>query len=132
MPPKATDSQITNNKFVTNPVISEEKAEESKLAKLQKEQKEHAKSLFIKLEEQREVYAQSKKDYGTAKHQQSVMKNKCKMYNQGSFLFERYEEKYENSKLNTAESRKCRDTELRRLQMYTDNYVSFASASIFI
>lgn len=118
------------NGSVSNPITNN--PEESLQDKVVKDLKERSKSLFIQLEEQREVYAQAKKDYSEAKDYEARMKRRSESYEEGTFMFDKYSNKYADSRIGTKAARKTSDIELSRLQSYTDSYVSAQSISIFL
>ncbi|MBR1907748.1 hypothetical protein IJ818_02295 [bacterium] len=117
------DSTSTSTN-ITDPILAAKKREEAKQAKLKAEQDARAKSLFIKLQEQREVYADAKKAFYKAKSNNQHCKNRANMYQSSAYLRTRNQERYEEATLAMEDARGVRNTELRRLESYTASYCS--------
>jgi len=109
---------------VTDPVLAAKKQEDARLAKLKAEQESRAKSLFVKLQEQREVYAEVKQAYYKSKSDNVHCKNRVNMYEHSEYLHNKRQEEYEESTVTMNDARRTRDVELRRLESFTDNYCS--------
>ncbi len=118
------DSISSGSAFTTNPIESAKKEEKAKIAKIVAEQEARAKSLFTKLQEQRKVYAEAKKEYYKAKETNLHNKNLTKLYTSSTVERTRRQEKFEASTIDKKDKEKARDIELHRLESFTDSYCS--------
>ncbi len=120
----------TNDNFasgsisITNPIEAAKKEEAAKKAKIVADQESRAKSLFTRLEEQRKVFAEAKKDYYKAKQINLHDKNKTRLYTSSITEKEHRQEAFEESTIVKKDKEKARDVELRRLESFTDEYCS--------
>ena len=118
-------AEVQNNfkfGYVTDPQNAHEK--ESAIKKLKAEQDARAKSLFTQLEEQRKVYAEAKKEFYEAKSENYRLKKKNEGYQENKYVKKRNQEKFDASSLALKDARSTRESELSRLQLYTDDYCS--------
>lgn len=121
---QTTDSFSTGSAVVTDPAEAAKKEEAAKIAKIVAEQQDRAKSLFTKLQEQRKVYAEAKKEYYQAKELNLHNKNLTKLYTTSTIERTRRQERFEESTIDKKDKEKARDAELRRLESCTDSYCS--------
>ena len=117
---------------VTNPIEAAKKEEEAKKAKIVAEQQDRAKSLFTKLQEQRKVFAEAKKEYYQAKETNLQNKHLNELYTTSSVEKDRRQERFEASTQDKKDKEKIRDIELSRLESYTDNYCSAQKMAICV
>lgn len=110
--------------YLTDPVEANQKEKKAKMAKMQAEQNARAKSLFVQLEEQREVYANARDSYYHAKSDNAKLKKQNKLYQSNAFIREKNQEKYDASTITMKEAYATRDAELSKLQRATDSYCS--------
>ncbi len=114
----------TTSVSITDPILAAKKQEEAKMAKLKAEQDARAKSLFIKLQEQREVYAEAKHAFYKAKANNQHCKNVANMYQSSAYIRTQNQEKYEKATAAMNDARGVRNTELRKLESFTASYCS--------
>lgn len=110
--------------YLTDPIEANQKEKKAKMAKMQAEQNARAKSLFVQLEEQREVYANARDSYYHAKSDNAKLKKQNKLYQRNAFVREKNQEKYDASTITMKEAYATRDAELSKLQRATDSYCS--------
>lgn len=110
--------------YLTDPIEANQKEKKAKMAKMQAEQNARAKSLFVQLEEQREIYANARDSYYHAKSDNAKLKKQNKLYQSNAFIREKNQEKYDASTITMKEAYATRDAELSKLQRCTDSYCS--------
>ena len=127
-----SDNTATSQVVVTDPIEAAKKQEEAKKSKMKSEQENRAKSLFVKLQEQREVYNEVKLAYYKSKADNRHFKNQANMFETSAYLRGKRQERYEESTVAMNDARHTRDVELRRLETYTSNYCSAQTMAMHI
>ena len=121
---QTSDGSTLGASTVTNPIEAAKKEKDAKIAKAVSEQEARAKSLFTRLQEQRKVYAEAKKEYYEAKADNLRCKHTLERREGLAFVRERNQERFDKSKVVLHDTRSARNTELSRLESYTDDYCS--------
>jgi len=109
--------------FASNPQTSNNTTGNDKINKAKKDQESRRTKLLNDLNEYREIYATSKKDFTEAQSVFLIQQRELAKHDKNEDDYEKYEKEYKNSKKAFRNARSDRDLKLQLLQYRTDNYV---------
>ncbi len=108
--------------FASNPQNYSKNPGEAKIAEMKKEQEAKRAELLGYVEEYREKYEASKKDYAEAQSIFLMQQRELAKHNEEDHDYEKYEKEYKNAKKSYRKAGYDQELRLQLLQFRTENY----------